>query len=75
MNTMFSFRLSAETSQLLSKLAEEQFRSRGGVLRWLIHYATSHQDLFPPESEILPQNTNNSDDGKPGEDISLEGVQ
>ena len=68
MNTIFSLRLDMQSRQKLQQLAEASFRSRGGVIRWLIHYASFHQGLLDPKEEITTEifNHNETEDSVQG---------
>jgi hypothetical protein len=71
-NNIFSVRLDAQSRHKLQQLAEISFRSCGGVIRYLIQYASLHQDLLPSEVEIPDDVTNpnetrwNNQDGLKG---------
>ena len=58
MNTVFSFRLDSETSEKLRLLALATHRSRGNVIRWLIHHAEARGDLSLSKlpSNDIPRN-------------------
>jgi hypothetical protein len=58
MSTIFSLRLDDQSRQNLEQLARDSFRSRGGVIRWLIHYASLHHDLLTSAIEIPDKVTN-----------------
>jgi len=68
MNTIFSLRLDEQSRQKLEQIAQGSFRSRGGVIRWLIHYASLHQALLLPKDEITTEifNSNETEDSVQG---------
>ena len=49
MEHVYSFRLDKATGQMLQLLAARTFRSRAGVVRWLINQAGQNPYLVLPE--------------------------
>jgi len=60
MEQIFTFRVDEETGQMLQLLAVKTFRSRAGVLRWLINLAIQNPSLVSPEIGESADNTSTS---------------
>lgn len=52
MKETFAFRLDQETSQLLGFLARTSYRSRAGVIRWLIKFAAKNPKFLYPQMDF-----------------------
>ena len=48
MDKVFSLRLDYESRQRLQQLADGSFRTRAGVIRYLLHLATQNPNLIIP---------------------------
>ncbi len=54
MKHIFSIRLDQNTYQVLRILSMKTYRSRGGVVRYLIHFAIQNPTLVFPEFKNTP---------------------
>ena len=55
-----TFRVDAETEQLIGKLVNKTFRTRSGLMRLLVHLAAKKPELLGPDLAVLVEDKDGS---------------